>query len=267
MTYPRNDGAVETVPRTGITFRRTGHGRRSVLFVHGFLSSHAVWDDVMASLTTPDVEFVTLDLAGMGDRSDGEGPFTLDRYADEVGKVADLLGKPTVIVGHSLGGPITELVAGKRPATAGLVLIAPIPLRGTHLPAEALEPFSQAAGNAQALRALLEAAAAASREEGLDHLSAVAAKARPDAVKAIAEAWNNGHPDGSAPSNYRGPVLLVAGAADTVASPDLVKSHVAPRFGEARSFTVENAGHFPQFEQYQVVAEQVDDFLAEVLAS
>jgi pimeloyl-ACP methyl ester carboxylesterase len=145
----------------------------------------------------------------MGDRTDAEGPFTLDRYADEVGKVADLLAKPTVIVGHSIGAPIAELVAGKRPDTSALVLIASVPLAGTHLPAEALASFSQAAGNAGAMRALIGADFAGARVEGHDQMAAVAAKVRPDAVKAIAEAWNNGHPDGNAPSKYRAPVLLL----------------------------------------------------------
>ena len=267
MTSHINQGAVESVPGTDITFRRTGQGRRSVLFVHGYLDSHAIWDDVIASLKTPDAEFVTVDVAGMGDRNDAEGPFTLDRFADEVGKVADLLARPTVIVGHSIGAPITELVAGKRPGTTALVLIASVPLAGTRLPAEALAPFSQAAGNAGAMRKLIETDMAGARVEGLDQMAAVAAKVRPDAVKAIAEAWNNGHPDGNAPSKYRGPVLLLPGARDTVASPDSVRNQVAPRFAQARYFVVEDAGHWPHFEQYQVVAEQVDSFLAEVLAN
>jgi len=255
---------VETVPDTDITFLRTGRGRRVVLFVHGYLDDYAIWDDVIASLETSDVEFVALDLAGMGDRTDAEGPLTLDRYADEVGKVVDLLAKPTVLVGHSIGAPIVELVAAKRPDTVGLVLIASIPLAGTHLPANALEPFAKAAGNVEAMRALLAGVTAGFREEGLDHMAAVAAKVRPDAVKAIAEAWNNGHPDGNAPSKYRGPVLLLPGREDDVASPDSVRKQVSPRFAAARYFLVENAGHYPHFEQYQVVAEQVDNFLTEV---
>ena len=70
MTSQIDQGAVESVPGTDITSRRTGQGRQSVLFVHGYLDSHAIWDDVIASLNTPGAEFVTLDLAGMGDRAD-----------------------------------------------------------------------------------------------------------------------------------------------------------------------------------------------------
>jgi pimeloyl-ACP methyl ester carboxylesterase len=54
---------------------------------------------------------------------------------------------------------------------------------------------------------------------------------------------------------------------DTVASPDSVKNQVTPCFAGARYFVVEDAGHWLRFEQYQVVAEQVDNFLAEVLAN
>jgi pimeloyl-ACP methyl ester carboxylesterase len=267
MTSRINNGAVETVPGTDITFRQTGQGRQPVLFIHGFLDSHAIWDDIIASLKTPDLEFVTVDLAGMGDRADAEGPFSLDRYADEVGKVVDLLAKPTVIVGHSIGAPIAELIAAKRPDTVGLVLVASVPLAGAHFPAEALEPFSQAAGSVEAMRALFNAASAGVRADGVDQIATDGAKVRPDAIKEIAEAWNNGHPDGGQPSKYRGPVLLLPGAKDGVASPDSVKSQVAPRFAQTRTFVVEDAGHWPHFEQYQVVVEQIDNFLTEVLAN
>ena len=39
MTSHINQGAVESVPGTDITSRRTGQGRQSVLFVHGYLDS------------------------------------------------------------------------------------------------------------------------------------------------------------------------------------------------------------------------------------
>ena len=47
----------------------------------------------------------------------------------------------------------------------------------------------------------------------------------------------------------------------------MIDVYAAPLFAGARYFVVENAGHWPHFEQYQIVAEQVDNFLAEVLAS
>jgi len=266
MTSQINYRAAESVPGTDITFRRTGEGGWSILFVHGFLDSFAVWDDVLASLVISGVEIAALDLAGMGDRTDVEGPLTFDRYADEVGKVVDLLAKPTVIVAHSMGTQIAELVAARRPQQViGLVLIAPVPLAGTHFPAAALEPFSQVAGSVEGMRALRAAASVGSREDSVDRLAEVGAKVRPEVVKELAELWNNGYADAGESSGYRGPVLLLAGARDTVASPDSVMGQTAPRFASARYFAVDNAGHWPHFEQFQVVAEQVDKFLTEVV--
>lgn len=266
MTSQINYRAIESVPGTDITFRRTGEGGRTILFVHGFLDSLAIWDDVLTSLVISGMEIAALDLAGLGDRTDIEGPLTFDRYTDEVGKVVDLLAKPTVIVAHSMGTQIAELVAAQRPEQViGLVLIAPVPLAGTHFPAEALEPFSQAAGTVEGMRALRAAASAGSREDGVDRLAEVGAKVRPEVVKELAQLWNSGYADAGETSGYKGPVLLLAGAQDTVASPDSVKGQTAPRFASVRYFTVDNAGHWPHFEQFQVVADQVDKFLTDVV--
>jgi pimeloyl-ACP methyl ester carboxylesterase len=266
MTSQINYRATESVPGTDITFRRTGEGDRSILFVHGFLDSYAIWDDVLASLATSGVEIAALDLAGMGDRTDVVGPLTFERYADEVGKVVDLLAKPTVIVAHSMGTQIAELVAAQRPEQViGLVLIAPVPLAGTHFPAEALAPFSQVAGSVEGMRTLRAAASAGSRVDGVDRLAEVGAKVRPDVVKELAQLWNNGYADAGESSGYKGPVLLLAGAQDTVASPESVTGQTAPRFASARYFAVDNAGHWPHFEQVQVVAGQLDEFLTDVV--
>jgi two-component system, OmpR family, sensor histidine kinase KdpD len=94
MSCHMNQSAVEIPPGTDITFHRTGQGPPPAPFVHGGLDSHAIRDDVIASPKPSDAEFASADLAGMGDRTDAEGPFTLDLDAGEVGRVADLPAKP-----------------------------------------------------------------------------------------------------------------------------------------------------------------------------
>jgi pimeloyl-ACP methyl ester carboxylesterase len=130
----------QRVPHADISFRRDGEGDRAIVFVHGFLDDRYVWNNVIAALTTPGFETVQLDLAGMGDRAGEDGPFTYERLAADVGLVVDEVGKPFVIVGHSMGAPIAELVAAARPGRAlGLVLLSPVPLAGAQLPDEAVE--------------------------------------------------------------------------------------------------------------------------------
>ena len=76
---------------------------------------------------------------GSGARGDAEGPFDYDRFATDVGAVVDHIGKPFVIVGHSMGSAIAELVAAARPDRAmGLVLLAPVPVAGRDVPTAGL---------------------------------------------------------------------------------------------------------------------------------
>lgn len=186
-----------------------------MMFVHGFLDDQYVWDRLIGELTTPGIECVTLDLAGSGDRTQASGPFTYDRFADEVGAVADALGKPFVIVGQSLGSAVAELVAAQRPDRAlGLVLVTPVPLAGTRQPDEVMDAFRSLGGDGGAQRAVRTQLSAALAEADLDRLVVSGTRMRPETVREVADCWNNGHPAGEQPSRYTGPVLIVRGEDD-----------------------------------------------------
>jgi pimeloyl-ACP methyl ester carboxylesterase len=90
---------TERIDGTDSRFRRQGSGGHALVFVHGFLDDQYVWDGVIAELTTPGFETVQLDLAGSGDRTGAEGPFTLERFAADAGAVVDAVDKPFVVVG------------------------------------------------------------------------------------------------------------------------------------------------------------------------
>ena len=55
-------------------------------------------------LTASDFETVTFDLPGFGERPEACGPYTYDRFAADVAAVVDTVGKPFVLVGHSMSG-------------------------------------------------------------------------------------------------------------------------------------------------------------------
>ncbi|MGW3248020.1 alpha/beta fold hydrolase [Streptomyces sp. NPDC001070] len=230
---------TERIGTTDVRFRRRGRGDRALVFVHGFLDDQYVWEPLTAELTTAGVEYVTLDLAGCGDRTAASGPFGYDRFADDVGAVVDTLGKPFVIVGQSMGAAVAELVAAERPERArGLVLLTPVPLAGTRLP-----------------------------EAELDRLVVSAGRMRPAVVHDFADCWNTGHPAGEQPSRFSGPVLILRGEEDGFVTEEVVSGKVAPRFPSVESVSVGGGGHWIHLEQPAEVAGHLDRFLATTLPS
>lgn len=141
-----------------------------VILVHGTPGSAAGWADYLLA-PPPGVELVALDRPGFG-RSGPEGALT--RLADQAAAVAALLpadGRPAVLVGHSLGGPIVARVAAEHPdRVAALVLLAasldpsletihPLQPIGAWAPVRALLPRAVRNANAELMALQPELAA------------------------------------------------------------------------------------------------------------
>jgi pimeloyl-ACP methyl ester carboxylesterase len=253
--------ASATIPNTDIVLRRSGDGDNAVVFVHGFLDDQYAWNPVLADLSASGFETIQFDQAGFGDRHEPSGPINFDLFAGELAAVVEAVDKPFVLVGHSMAGPIVELVAAARPERAlGLVLVAPIPMAGAHLPDEFMEVFASVETYLTTRR---EAAPSTPAAE-LDRIAAAAPNRRPEFLRAASEMWNIGHPAGEQRSQFAGPVLILIGADDQFITPAVVASAVAPRFDSAKSTMTEidQASHWPHVERPFAVAEEINRFLA-----
>jgi pimeloyl-ACP methyl ester carboxylesterase len=131
--------------RAALVYRRSGEGRRVVL-VHGIPGAGRSWEGVVAALTG--LEVIVPDLLGFGGSAapaysiEHIGPEAqsraLERLLDELG------GQPVVLVGHDFGGPVSILLAGRRPDLVSAVFLLsanafpdtpiPFPLSLTTLP-------------------------------------------------------------------------------------------------------------------------------------
>jgi pimeloyl-ACP methyl ester carboxylesterase len=260
------DPAVVQVIDTAAATRH-GEGQFVVVFVHGFLDDRRAWDGVVSHLDAPGFESVRVDLAGSGARADVEGPFDYDRFATDIGAVVDHIGKPFVMVGHSMGSAVAELVAAARPDRAmGLALLAPVPLAGVAMPAEAIESFRGLGGDQEGQRALRKQLSVGMSDPDLERLVAAGARLRPEVVATLADCWNEGHPDGSGPSRYTGPGLVLTGADDPFVTADAVSAGVTPRLPQASTAVVDGAGHWPHMEQASAVAARIGEFLERAVA-
>jgi pimeloyl-ACP methyl ester carboxylesterase len=100
-------------------------GGPAVVFTHGWLNTGDVWDGVVGALAGS-VTTATWDLRGHG-RSQAPPPGQYSRHhaLGDLSRVIDRVGRPAVLVGHSLGGYLSLAHAILSPDdVAGLVLVA-----------------------------------------------------------------------------------------------------------------------------------------------
>jgi pimeloyl-ACP methyl ester carboxylesterase len=235
----------------------------ALVFIHGFLDGAAVWDDLTQHLGERANDALRVDLPGMGARAAEPGPYSLDRFAADITTQIRALSRPVVLIGHSMGAQIAELVAVRLNALVrGLVLLTPVPLDGTGMPAEAMQSFHALGGDPAAQRALRRNVSVHLDDIQLERLGQLGDRVDATAAGTFADLWNEGHPSGAEPSRYLGPVLIIRGDGDTFVTAELISLGVTPRFKAAELVSIERAGHWPHVEQPAASARAVASFLA-----
>jgi len=258
---------MSAAPQSRPVLHRSRTGARAILFVHGFQDDHRVWEPLLESLLARDFEIVRLDLAGMGDRAGDPGPYTLERHAEDVASAVRALDKQVVLVGQSMGAQVVELAASRCPDRVdGLVLITPVPLAGTHMPAEVVAQFKSGGDPAQAPGEARKQLMVTVTQALVDRFSRSTALIRGEVVPQLVDAWDQGHADGLAPTRFRGPVLVMSGAGDWFISAEVVAKAVEPRFPQAQRAVIAHSGHWPHAEQPAATAQRLDAFLDELPA-
>jgi pimeloyl-ACP methyl ester carboxylesterase len=116
---------VEFSPPEGTPVQGDASGTPVVL-VHGLGGSHLNWVHVGPALAAAR-RVVALDLPGFGLTPAGSRSTSVHANAEVLGRFLDeVVGAPAVLVGNSMGGMVSLLLAGRSPErVAGLVLVDP----------------------------------------------------------------------------------------------------------------------------------------------
>jgi len=98
-----------------IAYRTEGAGEPAVVLVHCWCGNQGFWTGAVEALKDRH-RVVTLDLAGHGASGRGRARYTVEAFAEDVKAVVERLGlTKMILVGHSMGGPVTLEAARRMP--------------------------------------------------------------------------------------------------------------------------------------------------------
>ena len=120
-----------------LTLTDTGGDDPALLFLHYWGGSARTWDRVIACLPAS-IRSIALNQRGWGGSVATDGRYDLHALADDVLAVTEALAvRRFVAVGHSMGGKVAQILAGRRSGgLQGLVLVAPAPPTPMQVPQE-----------------------------------------------------------------------------------------------------------------------------------
>ncbi len=87
----------------------------TIVAVHGITGTHRAWLALAHSLPAA-TALVAVDLRGRGKSAGAEGPYGMPAHADDIARLLDHLGvESTTVVGHSMGGFVSVMLADRYP--------------------------------------------------------------------------------------------------------------------------------------------------------
>jgi len=256
------------ITANGIQIELSVHGNRAdstrptLVFLHYWGGSSRTWDQVIAALPGA-YPTVAPDLRGWGDSDGPASGYALNDFVDDTLQMLGALDVNNyVLVGHSMGGKIAQLLASRRPpGLRGLVLVAPSPPVALAMPPEA--------------RSTMEGAYDSRESVGMaiDHMltakplaATVRAQIVGDSLRGAPQAklaW----PRATSLEDITGemtaiavPTVVIAGECDKVDPVDVLRAEVLTRIPQAVMHVLPGTGHLSPLESPQELAALIGRF-------
>lgn len=251
---------------TRIHVSQRGSGELALVFLHYYGGSSRTWDAVADELAGR-YRIVASDHRGWGaSAAPADGYRIVDLAADAEG-VIDALGlRRYILVGHSMGGKVAQLIASRRPrGLEGLVLVAPSPPSPTVLPDAQRAVLAGAYRSRASVEFVIDhvltakALDAADRERVIEDSLKGAPQARaawPEVAMqediSVAVAW------------IEVPVIVVCGELDQVDRVATLQAELLPRIPHAALRILPGIGHLSPLEAPAELVRTIRRFAATI---
>jgi pimeloyl-ACP methyl ester carboxylesterase len=247
--------------------REQGAGDLAFLFLHYWGGSSRSWEGVAAELAKSH-RAIAIDHRGWGDSDVApDDNYRITDFADDAQGVIEALNlKNYVLVGHSMGGKVAQLLASRQPdGLNGLVLVAPSPPFPMAIPAEQIEIMTHAYDSAESVGWVLDNVMTGHRLEGAVRLQIIEDSLRGAQQAKVAWPTVALHEDiSNEVASINVPTLIIGGELDKIDSAEMLRQEVLPRIAHARLKVLPGVGHLSPFEAPEAIAREILTFLPEL---
>jgi pimeloyl-ACP methyl ester carboxylesterase len=185
-----------------------------------------------------------------------------DLAADAEGVIAALQPRRYVLVGHSMGGKVAQLMASRQPGgLAGLVLVAPSPPSPMIMPAQAREAMAGAYASRETVEAAIDTMLTAKTLSAEDRAQVVEDSLRgAPPAKAAWPGFTSLEDIAAQVGEINVPTLVIAGELDRVDPPIRLRTELLARIPQAVMHVLPGTGHLSMLESPDEVAGLIADF-------
>jgi 3-oxoadipate enol-lactonase len=249
-----------------IQAEEAGEGSPALVFIHYWGGSRRTWSEVIARLSNR-FRSIAVDLRGWGKSARHTDDYSLFTQADDVeGVIKALNVKDFVLVGHSMGGKIAQILAGRRPdGLRAVVLVAPAPPTPLQVSdaqkRTMLASYTMPEGIGDALKVISHRPLTITQRLQVTEDSLGGA----ETAKVAWVSQGMLLDISKQAASITVPVCVIAGSEDQVEKEDFLRKVLLPLVPHARFKTIEGVGHLSPLEGPDDVAKVISDFLADHL--
>jgi pimeloyl-ACP methyl ester carboxylesterase len=245
-----------------ISVEEKGKGDLSLVFLHYWGGSSRTWKHVTAKLASH-FHTIAIDQRGWGESDAPAAGYALaDLAADAEGVIQALNLKRYVLVGHSMGGKVAQLMASRRPAgLAGLVLVAPSPPSPMSMPPEAREMMAGSYASRGAVEGAIDNVLTAKPLSAEDREQVIKDSLR--GAPAAKIAWLRATSLEDITAQVRSidvPTAVISGELDKVDTVGTLKRELVARIPHAVLHVVPGTGHLSMLESPDALVPLIERF-------
>lgn len=239
-----------------------GAGDPALVFLHYWGGTHRTWKKVAAELQSS-YRIVTYDMRGWGQSSASEEGYSIAALAGEAAALIAHLGLTRyVLIGHSMGGKVAQLLASRHPqGLVGLVLVAPATPTPAHMPIEAKQQQIDAyTSRATVLQTIAFLTARTPDPETVEQIVEDSLSGAPEAKMAW-PAFAMLEDISAEVAKIAVPTLVLAGAEDRLDSIEQHRTEVVARIPGATLAILPHSGHLLPIDEPLQTAAAIDHFV------